>query len=258
MSFLEPVWAVAENTLREAIRSRVLYALLFFAVLLIGAGVILGDLSYADSERLLQTIGLAAIRIFATATAIAMGVGLIFKEIERRTVFTILTKPVARWQFLLGKYLGLLATVWIQVCLMGVAFAAGSFLIEAPFGLTYVVELLLLMVELALVVALATFFSSFSTPILPSLFTTGFVMAGHMSRDLRDLGARSQSEAVQDVTALLYRVLPDMGSFDFSIIAVHGLPYEATQVWLPLLYGFAYAGLLLLVAACILDRRDFL
>ncbi len=257
MSGWIPLLAVAQNTFREALRNRVLYTLLFFGVLLIASGIFLGSLSYVDSERIFQSIGLAAIRIFGTATAIFVGIGLIYKEIERRTIFTILSKPISRGSFLLGKYLGLVATIWLQVVLMAAAFAGVSLFVGAPFGLAHFLQLGLLLGELALVLAIATLFCSFSTPMLSSLFTTGLVVAGHLTRDLREIGARSELESVRNGTAFLYRALPDLQGFDFSLIALHGLPFEASQVWFPLAYGAAYSGILLLLAVCIIDRRDF-
>ncbi len=253
----ERVIPIAGNTLREAIRSRTLYGLLFFSIMLIGAGIILGGLSYSDNERIFQTIGLAAIRIFGTATAIFLGVGLIYKEIERRTIYTIVSKPISRGTFLVGKYFGLVAAVWIQLFFMGAVFAIASLLWGAPFGWAYVIDLSLLMAELALVVAVATLFSSFSTPMLASLFATGLVVAGHLTRDLRAIGAQSESENIRQVTEWLYRVMPDLASFNLSLPVVHGLALEASQVWMPMAYAAAYSILLLLLAVCIFERRDF-
>ncbi len=254
---LERVMAIAGNTLREAIRNRVLYGLLFFAIMLIGAGIVIGGLSYSDNERIFQTIGLSAIRIFSTATAIFLGVGLIYKEIERRTIYTIVSKPISRGTFLVGKYLGLVAAVWIQLFLMGVVFATASLLWGAPFGWTYAIELGLLMAELALVVAVATLFSSFSTPMLASLFSTGVIVAGHLTQDLRAIGAQSRSENVRMFTEVLYKVMPDLTSFNLTLPVVHGFEIEAAQVWVPMFYGCAYSLLLLLLAVVIFERRDF-
>ena len=116
------VGAIAGNTVREAIRNKILYALLFFGVMLIGIGIFVSTLSYVESERILQSVGLASIRLFGAAIAIFVGVGLIHKEVDRRTIFTILSKPVSRTEFLIGKYLGLVATLWMQVAIMAGAF----------------------------------------------------------------------------------------------------------------------------------------
>jgi ABC-type transport system involved in multi-copper enzyme maturation permease subunit len=257
MRALARIVAVAGNTLREAVRNRVLYTFLFFAVGLIGLGVVLSTLSYVEQERILQDVGLAAIRIFGVAIAVFVGVGLIHKEVDRRTIHTILSKPVSRTEFLLGKYLGLVTTLWLQVAVMAVAFVIVSVAAGAPLGAGHAAAIGLLAVELSLVVGIATLFSCFTTPLLASLFSCGLFLAGHLSRDLRALGAQSDLVAVRHVTGFLYRVLPDLQGFNLTIEAVHGLPLTASDVWLPVVYGAGYTGLLLLAAMAIFERRDF-
>jgi ABC-type transport system involved in multi-copper enzyme maturation permease subunit len=254
---LRRIHAIAENTVREAVRSRVLYVLLFFAITMIGSGVLLSTLSYVERDRILQDIGLAGIRLFGAAIALFVGVGLIHKEVDRRTIFTILTKPVSRTEFLIGKCAGLVVTLWIQVAIMALCFCAVSWLAGAPLGLGHAKALLLVAGELAVLATVATLFSSFTTPVLASLFGAGVYFVGHMTRDLRELGLQSGSEAAANVTAFLHRALPDLEAFNVSIEAVHGLPIAAAAVWQPMIYGLCYGAALLLLAAVIFERRDF-
>jgi ABC-type transport system involved in multi-copper enzyme maturation permease subunit len=251
------IGTLAVNTVREAVRSKVLYVLLFFALVLIGTGVLLSTLSYVERERILQDIGLASIRLFGAAIAIFVGVGLIHKEVDRRTIFTILSKPVSRSEFLLGKFAGLVVTLWIQVAIMAACFVLVSWMAGAPVTAGHAKAMLLAAGELAVLVAVATLFSSFTTPMLASLFSAGFYMVGHLTRDLRELGLRSGSEAAAQATMLLHKVLPDLEAFNVSIEAVHGLPIPAAAVWQPLVYGACYAAALLLLASLIFERRDF-
>src|SRR5262249_16640377 len=134
---LSGVAAVAANTVREAIRSRLLYTLLGFGILLICAGVLLSSLSYLETDRILQDVGFGAMRLFGVAIGLFVGVGLIHKEVERRTVYTILSKPISRGAFLLGKFFGLALTVWMQLAIMAVAFAALSRARGAPLRPTH-------------------------------------------------------------------------------------------------------------------------
>ena len=249
--------AVASNTVREAIRNKVLYALLFFGVLLIGTGVLVSSLSYVEGERILQSVGLSSLRLFGTAIAIFVGVGLIHKEIDRRTIHTILSKPVSRTEFLLGKYAGLVATIWLQVAIMSLAFVAVSLASRAPLDGGHAIAIGLASVELALVVAVATLFSTFTTPMLASLFTAGLYLAGHVSRDLMELGAQSENPSVVSATRLVHQVLPDLESFNLTVQAIHQLPIEPVDVWLPLAYGICYVAMLLAGASVIFERRDF-
>lgn len=257
MSRLRRIWTLAVNTLREAIRNKLLYTLLFFALLLIGSASLLASLSYVERERILQDIALAAVRLFGVAIAIFVGVGLIHKEVDRRTVYTILSKPLSRAEFLLGKYLGLVLTLWLQMAIMVIAFGATSLATGVALGPTHAAALLLTGVELALVVAIATLFSAFTTPLLASFFSAGLWALGHLSRELRDLGLHAELGAVKAATALLHRVLPDLASFNLSIEAAHGLPVAASDLWLPVLYGAAYATVVLVCAVTVFERRDF-
>ena len=257
MKALGRISAIATNTLREAIRNRVLYTLLFFALALIGTGVLLSSLSYVESDRILQDVGFAAIRVFAVAIAIFVGIGLVHREVDRRTIFTILSKPISRSEFLLGKYAGLLLTLWLQIAVMGLGFAGISWLSEAPITATHGAALLLIGLEVAVVVAIALFFSSFTSPMLASLFTAALWLIGHLSRDLRNLGAQSDLASMKRATELLYRALPDLSAFDLSMHAARSVPIALSDVVLPLVYATGYAAVVLIAATWIFERRDF-
>ena len=257
MSLRSPLFAIAGNTLREAIRSRVLYTLLFFAFLMIGSGALLATLSYIDRERILQDLGLSAIRLFGVAIAIFFGVSLIYKEVDRRTIYTLLSKPVSRSEFLLGKYFGLVATLWLQLAIMSLAFVLISWMANAPLHSGHAWALLLCGVEFALLCGVATFFSAFTTPMLASLFSVGIFVLGNLSRDLRSLGEQSDSSTIANITDALFRLLPDLQSFNLRIEAVHALPIDVGVATAALAYGLFYAAILLLLASCIFAGRDF-
>ncbi len=250
------VWTIAVNTVREAIRNKLLYTLLFFAVLVIGTAVFIASLSYVEGERIIQDIGLASIRLFSVGIAIFVGIGLIHGEVERRTIYTILSKPVSRTEFLLGKFLGLLLTVWLQLVAMTLAF----FVVVVSTGSTvdsgHASALLMTAFELMVVVAIATLFSAFTTPMLAALFTLGIWATGHLSRDLLQLGQQSDQEAIKHVAGWLYRILPDLEMFNLTIQAAHGLPIAPEEIWLPILYALGYATIMLFMASFIFQRRD--
>lgn len=257
MGALDRILAIAGNTVREAVRSRVLYTLLFFALAMIGAGVLLATLSYVERDRILQDVGFAAIRVFGVAIAIFVGIGLVHREVDRRTVYTILSKPIARSEFLLGKYLGLLATLWLQIAVMGASFAFVSWLAEAPLGAGHAAALAGIGAEVAVMVAIALLFSSITSPMLAAFFTAGLWLIGHLTRDLRALGAQSDAASVTRATEFLYRSLPDLEAFDLAGHAAHGLPLASSDLVLPALYGFGYVVLALGVAVLAFERRDF-
>ncbi len=257
MSWRSAVLAIAANTLRDAIRSRVLYVLLFFAIVMIATSATLATLSYVERERILQDVGFAAIRFFGAAIAIFMGVGLIHREVDRRTIYTILSKPVSRSAFIAGKYVGFVATLWLQLAVMSLCFALVSLAAGAPLGVGHAIALGLTALELAVVVALATLFSSFSSPFLAGCYSLGLYLVGHLTRDLRALGASSQSELAREITLWLHRLLPDLEAFNRTIEAVHQLPIPPQEVLWSALMGVSWCLGLLLVAVLTFEQRDF-
>ncbi len=257
MKSLLRIKALAFNTIREALRNKLLYTLLGFGVLMIGSGVLLASLSYVEVDEILQDVGMGAIRFFSAGIAIFIGIGLIHSEIDRRTIFTILSKPVSRSEFLVGKWAGLTLTVWLQLGLMAMAFAGVSWLAGAPLGTDHAVAIALIGLELMVLVSIATFFSAFTTPMLAAFFTVGIWMIGHLSRDLRALGERSEVESVSWMSDLLFTLMPDFEVFNMTLQAVHGLAISASEIQLAIVYAAGYTISTLLLGSMIFSRRDF-
>ncbi len=257
MNSLLRIQTLAANTFREAIRNKLLYTLLGFGILMIGSGVLLATLSYVEVEEILQDMGMSAIRFFSAGIAIFVGIGLIHTEVERRTIFTILSKPVSRSEFLIGKWAGLTFTVWLQLLLMALAFAAVSWMAGASLGSAHGIAIALIGLELMVLVALATLFSAFTTPMLAALFTIGLWLIGHLSRDLRALGEQSDLDSVSKMTDFVFRVMPDFEVFNKTLEAVHGLPIPAADVQMAIVYALAYTVATLVLASMIFSRRDF-
>lgn len=257
MGALLRIHALATNTFREAIRNKLLYTLLGFSFLMIASGVLLATLSYVEVDEILQDMGMSAIRFFSAGIAIFVGIGLIHNEVDRRTIFTILSKPVSRSEFLLGKWAGLTFTVWLQLALMGVAFAVVSALAGAPLRPEHFLAIALIGLELMVLVALATLFSAFTTPMLAALFTIGLWMIGHLTRDLHALSQQSDLESVATAGSWIFQLLPDFEVFNKTLEAVHGLPIEGGEVGLAIAYAIGYTGCTLLLGSMIFSRRDF-
>ena len=257
MASLLRIHALAANTFREAIRNKLLYTLLGFSFLMIASGVLLATLSYVEVDEILQDMGMSATRFFSAGIAIFVGIGLIHNEVDRRTIFTILSKPVSRTEFLLGKWAGLTFTVWLQLAMMGVAFAIVSALAGAPLAGDHFLAIALIGLELMVLVAIATLFSAFTTPMLAALFTICLWMIGHLTRDLHALSQQSDLESVGVVGSWVFQVLPDFEVFNKTLEAVHGLPIEAGEVGLAVVYAIGYTGCTLLLGSMVFSRRDF-
>ncbi|HKY32174.1 MAG TPA: ABC transporter permease [Candidatus Polarisedimenticolia bacterium] len=249
--------AIAANTFREAIRDRILYLLLAFAILMMGASRILSLLTVGAEEKIVKDIGLASLSLFGVATAIFVGVGLVFKEIERRTVYTLVSKPISRSQFILGKYVGLVMVLAVNLSIMtGVFYALLLWKGWMDAGITRAV--VLIFVELLLVTAIAIFFSSFSTPILSSLFTVTVYVIGHLSWGLLLLGDRIQGAAGKALCRVLYHVLPNLDALNVKGLVVHGDPVPAARMLHASLYGVSYTVVVLGLAVLVFRKRDFL
>ncbi|MFB3042055.1 MAG: ABC transporter permease [Candidatus Poribacteria bacterium] len=228
--------AIALNTLKEATRDKVFYNLLIFAALVIAASVLIGDLSIGLNEKIIKDIGLASILLFGLLTAILVGIGLVSKEVERRTLYTILTKPVNRYKFLLGKYLGLCLTLLVNVVLM----TAFLFLIiwwqHGSSTLSLLKAILLIYCELILVTAVALLFSTLSSPSLSVVFTLGFYIIGYFTSNLKEMESGVQSQFSRSFIDLCYYLLPNFNNFNIRAEIVHGIYVSNTYILGVMLY----------------------
>jgi ABC-type transport system involved in multi-copper enzyme maturation permease subunit len=261
---------IALNVYRESVRDRVLYNLVFFALLIMSASYVIGQLTAGQDVKIIKDLGLAAISIFGLFIAVFIGIGLVSKEVERRSVYALLAKPVRREELVLGKYAGLVLTLAVNVAVMVVTWylvlaymawmQGGNFKPgwEAPAAdPRMLVAVSLIFIELMLVTAIAIFFSTFSTPILSAALTFGLYVAGQFSADLRDLGLISQSPLVRYIGKALYYVLPNMALFDVKAQVVHAQPVPAGYVALAAGYGLVYITALVVAAMFIFSKRDF-
>jgi ABC-type transport system involved in multi-copper enzyme maturation permease subunit len=251
------LYAIAINTFREAIRDRILYLILAFSLVLILASRAISLLTVGSEEKIIKDIGLGAISLFGVATAIFVGVGLVFKEIEKKTVYTLTAKPIRRSQFIAGKYLGLALVLLVNLSIMTLAFYLLLWLKGyLDFGLGKAI--ILILVELLLITAIAIFFSSFSSPLLSSLFTVSAYVVGHLSWSLLLLQDRMESASARWICKALYRILPNLEYLNIKGEVVHQVHVPAQDLAWAALYGLSYTAVVLLLAMAVFRRRDFL
>ena len=252
--------AIARNAFREAVRDRVLYNLLLFVLLLIAGAIFLGELSAGQESKIIVDLGLSAMLLFGAFIAIFVGVGLVYKEIERRTLYAILSKPIGRGQFLLGKYLGLCLTLLINVLVMGVAVSLALIYVRRgwdPLAMKIWPAIFLIYFELMIITAVALLFSAFSSPTLSALLTFFVFIIGHFSSDLKSLANTSNSAAARVLFRGLYYLLPNLSNFSVITPAAHGVTPGATHFALAVVYMVVYIGVLLAAATLIFSRRNF-
>jgi ABC-type transport system involved in multi-copper enzyme maturation permease subunit len=250
---------VAINTFREAVRDRVLYNLVFFALLMMGAAILVGQVSIGINRLVIINLGLSAISIIGLVMAVFIGVGLVYKEIERRTLYSLLARPLRRWEFLAGKYAGLLLTLLVNTSFMTIGLAAALYYVGRPFvrsDVTVLVAIYFILLELALVTAIALFFSCFSSPMLSTLFTLAIYVTGIFASDIRDFGALTKNAALEATTRALYYLVPNFHNFNAIAAAGHGNPVPFVLVWQNTLYAIAYASVVLVAASAVLARRN--
>lgn len=261
---------VAGAVFRESVRDRVPYSMVVFAALLMAASYLISQLTAGQDMKIVKDLGLAAIATFGLLIAVFIGIGLVSKEVERRSVHALLSKPVTRAEFIAGKYAGLVLTLAVNLSVMTLAYYAvlvymdrtASDLARAGWPAPaldprLLVAVALVFAELMLVTALALFFSTFSSPLLSALLTLGLWVAGHFSGDLRRIEAVVDLPGVSFVATTLYYLIPNLAPFDVKAEVVHGIAVGRAHVAYTLLYGAAYTAALLVGATAVFRRRDF-
>lgn len=250
---------VAVNTFREAVRDRVLYNLVFFALVMIGAAILVGQVSIGIERLVIINLGLSAISVIGLVMAVFIGVGLVYKEIEKRTLYSLLAKPLRRWEFIAGKYGGLLLTLAVNTLFMSLGLAAALYYVGHPFvraDLAILVAVYLILLELALVTALALFFSCFSSPVLSTLFTLAIYVTGVFASDIREFGKLTHNVTAEFLTQVVYYLVPNFHNFNVIGAAGHGESVSFTLVWQDTLYAVLYVSVLLIAASAVFSRRN--
>jgi ABC-type transport system involved in multi-copper enzyme maturation permease subunit len=249
---------VAFNTFREAVRDRVLYNLIAFALLLSAAAILIGDISI-DVERLVViNLGLTAVSLFGVVIAIFIGIGLVSKEIDRKTLYTVLSRPVRRWEFVVGKFLGLTGTLVVNTFFMAIGVFLALLYVAHRFDhgdWSVLAALYFIVLEFFIVCALSLFFSSFSTPIMSAVFTFALFVIGTLADDLRAFARMTEGAAGTIATGIVYLV-PDLSALNIINQAAHGDPVPVRLVLYSTLYALLYSAMAISGAVLIFQRRD--
>lgn len=250
---------VALNTFREAVRDRVLYNLLFFALVMMAAAILVGQISIGIEETVIKSLGLSAISVIGVLIAVFVGVGLVYKEMDKRTLYAVLAKPVQRWEFLLGKFAGLALTLTVNTAAMAVGLFATLLYVKPHLehgDAVLLVAVYFILLKLMLVVALALLFSCYSTPLLAILYTSAFYLAGQFVEEMRTYRLATTSPQVEAFLHGLSYVLPNFQNFNVSGAATNGQAIPGALVLHNTIYTAVYCAVLLLIAAAVFSRRN--
>jgi ABC-type transport system involved in multi-copper enzyme maturation permease subunit len=251
---------IAKNTFKECVRDRVLYNLVLFGVLMIASSLVLGSITIGDVKQIIINLGLSTLSIFGTLIAIFIGIQLVFKEIDKKTIYSLLAKPVARHEFILGKFLGLASTLAVNVSVMLLGIYAAVLYLKHSFDGSDVHILLaglLIYVELLLVVAIALGFSTFSTPALSALFTFSLYVIGHFNSDILQYTSTLNFGLLRGMFRVIYYLLPNFGIFEIITQISHGQFLTAGSLTFTLLYGLCYTSGVLGLAVLLFNGRNF-
>lgn len=257
---LHRTFVIASNVFREVIRDRVLYLIGFFAAAMVAATVLLPEVAASTDSQMILDVGLAAISLLGLAITVFVGTGLVNKEIEKRTVYVMVAKPISRTEFIVGKHWGLSAVLALLVGVMTAIYLAVLSLrhIDYPLG-SIVLSAGFQFLELSLIAAVAILFGVFTSSLLATMLTFALYLMGHFSRDLLTLGTMAENPGLKQTTEALYLVLPDLARLNLKNQAVYGLDLlpQPMELLSSAAYAIIYTVLLLTIATLIFSRRQF-
>ncbi len=256
MSMIDATYAIVVNTFKEAVRDRIFTVFFLFAIVLMASSTILSWLTVGSELKIVTDFGLATEALFATMIAVFVGINLVHKEVDKRTIYAVLAKPVPRWLFIVGKYLGLMAVLTLAIALMSVFYLGLVWWKGGVFPGHLIGALALSVLEVSVVTSVAIVFSSFAPPIEAAIFTVGMWAIGHMSWGFAALAARLPSETLGNTIGLLYYVVPDLETFNIRSQVVHGLAVAPSYYVTAFVYAAAYTAAMLALAVLIFRRRD--
>jgi Cu-processing system permease protein len=253
---MKSIALIALNTFRENIRNKILYTILLFAALLIVLSISFGEWSVFARVQVMEDFGLATMSISGLLLAVFIGVGMLGREITSKTIYTLLSRPIRRYNVLVGKFCGLLLTLFVNFGLMTIFFLLTLKYIGGSLQPELLPAVLLTWVEMALIVAVSLLFSTLTTPTLSALFTLAFYISGHYN-DLIDVASIAQQRPLLALfLKALYYILPNLEHFNIRSRVIYGLGLPDGYVILTIVYGCLYIALFLLISAVIFSRKD--
>ncbi len=253
---MKRIVAVAENTFRESIRDKVLYVLLFFAACTILGSKILGWISIGQDIKIIKDICLASMSVFGALIAIFVGASLVYKEIDKKTLYTILAQPLHRYEFVLGKYLGLIAIIGVSLLVMTVISVGYLYVMGGYVTLVWFQAILLIFVKLVLVTGFAILLSAVVSPIMGAIIVFSLYVAGHATGVFKDLPPQFDGTVSKQVLETAYYIIPNLNTFNLQSEAANNVAVSGAYVSYAVVYGLAWTAMLLILACLAFEGRD--
>jgi ABC-type transport system involved in multi-copper enzyme maturation permease subunit len=250
------VFVIAWNTYRETIRNRVLYNILFFAIFLIVLSIFVGDWSLGERVKIVKDFGLATMSIFGLLIAIFIGIGLVHKEIEKKTIYFVLAKPVRRFEVILGKYLGLILTLLINLTIMTIGLYLVLWFIEGELDWALLKAISLIYLEILVVISVAILFSTLTSPTLSAILTLVVFISGHTTPTLKLFMDRNPQKLFSSFLKVIYYLVPNLSNFNIRGEVVHHLPVDSVRLFYILGYGVFYVSIMLMLSILVFRKKD--
>jgi ABC-type transport system involved in multi-copper enzyme maturation permease subunit len=249
---------VAYNTFKEAIRDKVLYVILLFSIVMISGSFLLSSLSLGQNERVIIDLGLASISIFGVLITLFIGTNLLNKEIDKKTIYLLLTKPLRRSEFIIGKHIGLSLTLFVITLLMTFCFYGLIWFTTATYPGIYLQAIFLTYIELLLLIAVAIFFSTFAPPTMSAIYTLAVYLIGHFSKDLLNLGSLSANPTFMAITKAIYFILPDLEKLNLKNLVLYSKDGLNPDLFTGgIVYGLLYTAIVLILSIFIFEFKEF-
>lgn len=254
---MQKIAAIIENTFKEALRQRILILIGVFSAVIIMVSVFLEPFALGEAPKILRDIGLAVPAFFGVLVVIIVGSTLIHKDIEKRTMYTVITKPVKRSEIIIGKFLGLF--LLIVILELGMAFIQQLTLLlyEGTVDMSLFIAFPFILLEIAVLLSILLLFSSFSTPTLSAVMGVLFFMIGHASPDLKIFADQIKEPFIKYLAYTFYYVLPNLENFNYRLELVYKLPLYADQLLFSIAYGLIYTLFLVYLSIIVFERREF-
>jgi ABC-type transport system involved in multi-copper enzyme maturation permease subunit len=249
--------AIAINTFKEAARNKIFYMLIVFGIVFALSSRLAGLLTLGDVSKVLKNVGLASINFFSVLIAIFTGTNLIYKEIDKKTIYNIISKPITRSNFIIGKFLGLAYTLLVALVSMAAVFFLFLFISTGEFDWRILIYFGLLYLELLIITTISLVFSSFSTPILSSIFTVIVYLMGHVLWTFNEFKYKLVEPVSRIIAHAFYYMLPNLEKFNLRDQIVINMEIDMNTVFISIIYGIFYIVALLILAILIFNRREF-
>jgi ABC-type transport system involved in multi-copper enzyme maturation permease subunit len=251
------ILAITENTFKQGLRQRILVLLIIFAILIIVVSVFFGPFVLGEIPKILRDIGLATISFFGVLAVIIIGSSLIYRDIRKRTIYTIITKPVKRSEIIIGKFLGLVFIIAVLICGMVIIHQLIIFIYEGFFDTFLLIALPFIIIELMILSGVLILFSSSSSTTISAVMGSIFFIVGHAAPELKIFADNMDTPVAKYLTYAFYYILPNLEHFNFRLELVHKLPLHSGQILFSICYGLIYVILLLYISIILFEKREF-